>query len=145
MPLTVFAAVMLAASACAELVGTEPSVEWTASLQPTSSHFSGEDLSPLPTSVSVDGSRITLEGIAITPSGCEEVDLRARTTGQVIELQVRIVEVRSSCSLAIRQFAYTVEGEHPRGEYRVIVRYEHVPGGGAWPNGVTADTIVVIE
>lgn len=144
-PLAVLAAASLALGACADIVGTVPAVAWSSSLQQGSFSFDVESLTPPPTAVSVDGRRIRLEGVAVTPSHCEDVDLRARTQGQVIELHVRIVEARNGCALGIRTFAYTVEAEHPPGEYRVIARYLHVPDGGAWQSGVTADTSLVIE
>lgn len=137
------AALATGLAACDDLVGTAPTVEWTSSLQRVSTGNVSVD--PPPTSVSLNGRRIRLEGVAVAPSSCEDVRLKAQTSGQVIELYVRIVNLGGACRPIIREFAYTVEAVHPPGEYRVIARYEHVPGGGGWPNGVTADTIVVIE
>lgn len=141
--LSAIAVALLSAAACDDIVGTAPSVDWSSSLTRVST---GQlNTAPPPTSVSVEGRVVRLEGLAVAPSYCEDVELQARTQGQVIELFIRIVEVRSSCPTAIREFEYTVEAAHPRGEYRVIARYLHVPGGGAWTNGITADTIVVVE
>lgn len=129
-------------AACDDLVGTAPSVAWT-----TSSVSEQHGIIELAPTISLDGRHLRIEGFASGPTWCYSLDPRARTIGQVIELQVRAVEPpRAGCGLTVRDFTYVAEAEHPRGQYRLIARYQRVREG-RWVDVdfVIADTILVIE
>lgn len=138
------AALLAGVAACEGLTAPPPNFEWETTTQewPPGALVDSLRLNP---EISVEDGHIVVRGIVEIGSICDAVSVKAVTSGQVVDVAVRIYRRSPGCLAIGSTWYFEAREPHRRGQYRLRLhgdeKYTCCPGS----RRASLDTIVTVN